>query len=34
MATELPRDHAWERKWFPELQMGGKVYDAIFFLGT
>lgn len=34
MATELPRDHAWERRQLPQLQMGGEVYDAIFLAGT
>lgn len=34
MATELPPDHVWERKRLPQLQMGGKVYDAIFLVGT
>lgn len=34
MATELPRDHVWERKQLPQLQMGGEVHDAIFLVGT
>lgn len=34
MVTELPRDHVWERKWLPQLRKGGKVYDAIFLVGT
>lgn len=34
MATDLLRDHVWERKQLPQLQMEGKVNDSIFLVGT